>query len=116
MSGIKYTFYRGMVIQEAGQPGRIVLVGRHPQGQGRGTFPYVFDFVGGKRAEGMAELIFADQATGQMLMKWNFIEIEDDVGEGCLRYLNRLSDFLFVLGRWTAKKQGIAETLWQKPT
>ena len=41
---------------------------------------------------------------------------DDDVGEGCLRYLNRLSDLLFVLGRWAAQAAGEPETFWQKPT
>ena len=30
------------------------------------------------------------------------------------QYLNRLSDALFVLGRWLNHKHGVAETLWQK--
>ncbi len=30
------------------------------------------------------------------------------------RYLNRLSDFLFVAARWIAKQTGVPETLWQK--
>lgn len=40
---------------------------------------------------------------------------EEDVGEGCLRYLNRLSDLLFVLGRWSARALGEPEYQWQKP-
>lgn len=39
----------------------------------------------------------------------------DDVGDGCMKYLNRLSDFLFVLGRWAAKNLGEPEYLWEKP-
>jgi cob(I)alamin adenosyltransferase len=39
-----------------------------------------------------------------------------ETGEGCLRYLNRLSDLLFVLGRWAAQAAGEPETFWQKPT
>lgn len=31
-----------------------------------------------------------------------------------LTYLNRLSDYFFVLSRWVAKKQGTKEVLWQK--
>jgi cob(I)alamin adenosyltransferase len=38
---------------------------------------------------------------------------EVDVGDGCLVYLNRLSDLLFVLGRWVAKALGEEELLWQ---
>ena len=41
--------------------------------------------------------------------------VEEDVGEGCLIYLNRLSDLLFVLGRWAANAHGEAEHFWAKP-
>jgi cob(I)alamin adenosyltransferase len=37
----------------------------------------------------------------------------DDVGEFAVRYLNRLSDALFVWGRWAALKDGAAEPLWE---
>jgi len=37
----------------------------------------------------------------------------DDVGELPVTYLNRLSDALFVFGRWAAHKDGRAEPLWQ---
>ena len=36
----------------------------------------------------------------------------EDVGELAVRYLNRLSDALFVWGRWCALKDGQAEPLW----
>lgn len=38
----------------------------------------------------------------------------DDVGDGGLIYLNRLSDLLFVLGRWAAKAGGVPEVMWKK--
>jgi cob(I)alamin adenosyltransferase len=40
---------------------------------------------------------------------------QDDVGDGCMKYLNRLSDLLFVMARWAAKAHGEAEYQWQKP-
>jgi cob(I)alamin adenosyltransferase len=40
---------------------------------------------------------------------------EPDTGEGVMRYVNRLSDFLFVLGRWAAKESGEREVFWEKP-
>ena len=43
------------------------------------------------------------------------MEHEEDVGDGCMRYLNRLSDYLFVLGRWAAKHLGEPEYHWEKP-
>ncbi len=35
-------------------------------------------------------------------------------GDGPLRYVNRLSDLLFVLSRWTSKHLGEREYLWEK--
>ena len=37
------------------------------------------------------------------------------VGPGPLRYLNRLSDLLFVLSRWVGHHQGEREFLWERP-
>ena len=31
-----------------------------------------------------------------------------------LKFLNRLSDYLFVAARYTAKQTGVAEVLWQQ--
>jgi cob(I)alamin adenosyltransferase len=41
---------------------------------------------------------------------------EPDTGAAPMTYLNRLSDFLFVLGRWAAKQLGEPEHLWERPT
>lgn len=40
---------------------------------------------------------------------------DDSINEGCLRFLNRLSDFLFILARWANKMIGEPEFLWEKP-
>jgi cob(I)alamin adenosyltransferase len=40
---------------------------------------------------------------------------EPDVGDGPMRYVNRLSDLLFVLGRWAARQLGEPEYLWERP-
>jgi cob(I)alamin adenosyltransferase len=40
---------------------------------------------------------------------------EPEVGEGAMRYVNRLSDYLFVAGRWAAKALGEPEFLWERP-
>ena len=39
---------------------------------------------------------------------------EEEIGEWVVPYLNRLSDALFVLSRWVAKRCGEAEVLWKK--
>jgi cob(I)alamin adenosyltransferase len=38
----------------------------------------------------------------------------EPVGEWTLRYLNRLSDLFFVLGRWVGKQTGEPEYLWER--
>lgn len=39
---------------------------------------------------------------------------EEDIGDGPLRYLNRLSDLFFVLSRWISKQSGEPEFLWER--
>jgi cob(I)alamin adenosyltransferase len=39
---------------------------------------------------------------------------EEDVNEQLLKYLNRLSDLLFVIARVLNREQGADETIWQK--
>ncbi|HEY8515199.1 MAG TPA: cob(I)yrinic acid a,c-diamide adenosyltransferase [Candidatus Binatia bacterium] len=38
----------------------------------------------------------------------------EDIDPGALRYLNRLSDLLFVLSRWIALHSGTPEYLWER--
>ncbi len=38
----------------------------------------------------------------------------EPIGEGPLRYVNRLSDALFVLGRWVGKHMSEPEYLWER--
>jgi len=37
---------------------------------------------------------------------------EDNISSDIIKYLNRLSDFLFVLGRWVNQAQSNNENLW----
>jgi cob(I)alamin adenosyltransferase len=39
---------------------------------------------------------------------------EESVSTELVKFLNRLSDALFVFARWVAKKQGEAELLWER--
>ena len=39
---------------------------------------------------------------------------EENVNPAAIRYLNRLSDLLFVLARWIAHHQGKPEALWER--
>lgn len=43
------------------------------------------------------------------------LDEEPEMDNGPLRYLNRLSDYLFVLGRWAAKALGEPEYFWENP-
>lgn len=45
----------------------------------------------------------------------DLVQSEEEVGMESLRYLNRLSDLLFVLARHTAKQTGHPESFWQNP-
>ena len=40
---------------------------------------------------------------------------EPDTDPLPMKYLNRLSDYLFVLGRWAAQQLGEPEFLWDRP-
>lgn len=40
---------------------------------------------------------------------------EPGTGEGPMRYVNRLSDYFFVLGRWAARQLDEPEFLWERP-
>ena len=42
------------------------------------------------------------------------LALSSSINEEGLKYLNRLSDYLFVAARYTAKSQGVSEVLWQK--
>jgi cob(I)alamin adenosyltransferase len=39
---------------------------------------------------------------------------EEPLDPALVRFLNRLSDTLFVLARWMLKKEGLPELLWQR--
>ena len=39
---------------------------------------------------------------------------KEDIQEEVLIYINRLSDFLFVLARWVNHKEGIPDVPWEK--
>lgn len=41
---------------------------------------------------------------------------EDSVGDHAVAYLNRLSDALFVFGRWAAMRDGEVEPVWEPET
>jgi cob(I)alamin adenosyltransferase len=46
---------------------------------------------------------------------YTLMQQEEDVGEGCMQYLNRLSDLLFVAARYASRKDNVAEVPWRNP-
>lgn len=44
------------------------------------------------------------------------VDEQPDVLDGAVRYLNRLSDLLFVMARWAAKASGVPEVMWRNPS
>jgi cob(I)alamin adenosyltransferase len=43
-------------------------------------------------------------------------DVDPQLITGALRYLNRLSDLLFVAGRWAAHEAGVPEVTWRNPS
>ena len=41
------------------------------------------------------------------------LALEEEVDAEAIRYLNRLSDALYVMGRWNVRQRGEAEPLWK---
>jgi cob(I)alamin adenosyltransferase len=41
---------------------------------------------------------------------------QPELADGAMRYLNRLSDLLFVLARWAARAKGVPEVTWRNPS
>lgn len=78
------------------------------------TLPALEEFVlpGGNRAAAACHLArtFCRRAERRV---WALAE-SHDVSEDSLRYLNRLSDLLFVVARSLARVDGGEETLWQR--
>jgi len=42
-----------------------------------------------------------------------FLQGEQEISENCIKYVNRLSDLLFVLGRVINKRKGKRDTIWK---
>ena len=38
---------------------------------------------------------------------------KDEINSNCIRYLNRLSDLFFILGRVVNKRNGVSDTVWK---
>lgn len=38
---------------------------------------------------------------------------KDEINSNCMRYLNRLSDLFFILGRVVNKRNGVSDTVWK---
>ena len=38
---------------------------------------------------------------------------KDEINSNCIKYLNRLSDLMFVMGRLINKRNGIEDIIWK---
>jgi cob(I)alamin adenosyltransferase len=79
-----------------------------------GELPPLREFIlaGGTRAAAQAHLARAVcRRAERSLVALGAVET---VSDSSRRYLNRLSDLLFVLGRWLNKSAGGQDVLWQK--
>lgn len=77
-----------------------------------GDLPALRSFVlpGGGAASAAMHLARTVCRRGERLLV--AVAESEDVGEVAVRYLNRLSDALFVWGRWAALQDGEPEALW----
>ena len=73
-----------------------------------------FILPGGSRAAAAAHLARTVCRRAERLLVG--LGEQEDLGELPVTYLNRLSDALFVFGRWAALKDGRPEPLWQPQT
>lgn len=71
-----------------------------------------FILPGGTRAAALAHL--ARTVCRRAERRVVALAHEESVSETARQYLNRLSDFLFVLARWLNKSAGCGDVLWQK--
>jgi cob(I)alamin adenosyltransferase len=71
-----------------------------------------FILPGGNRAASLTHLARAVCRRAERTLV--ALAAQEPVSEAGRQYLNRLSDLLFVLGRWLNKSAGGADVLWQK--
>lgn len=69
-----------------------------------------FILPGGNRAAAVCHLARSISRRAER-RAWSAAKVAD-VNVHALRYLNRLSDYLFVMARWLATRDGGRETLW----
>ncbi|CAN5409697.1 cob(I)yrinic acid a,c-diamide adenosyltransferase [soil metagenome] len=78
------------------------------------ALPPLTDFIlpGGSRSSAALHLArtVARRAERDVLTLMN----AEEIGDAPLKYLNRLSDALFVLARWVNARQGIEEVIWRR--
>ena len=75
--------------------------------------PELKNFVLPEGTEKSALLFFSRAVTRRVERKLVALSFQEKVDKQILIYLNRLSDFLFVLGRYLNFKSGVTETVWK---
>ncbi len=78
------------------------------------TLPPLKDFIlpGGSRAASYAHL--ARTVCRRVERNLFLLKSKEEVNKNSLKYINRLSDFLFVLARHINKEDNYNDILWQK--
>jgi len=75
--------------------------------------PELKNFILPEGTERSALLFFSRAVARRAERKLVALSFQEKVDKQALIYLNRLSDFLFVLGRYLNFKSGITETVWK---
>lgn len=100
----------GATLLKASQPGRLeAAIDRY-----NGELSPLKEFIlpGGTRAAALTHLARAVCRRAERAVV--ALAADEDVAAASREYLNRLSDLLFVLGRWLNKAAGGQDVLWQK--
>lgn len=101
------------------QPGKMLITEAYPQGLEQQAeklnreLPPLKEFILPGGSEALARLHLARTLCRRAERSLVTLADSESVNPQSLAYLNRLSDLLFILGRYLARKQGLEETLWE---
>lgn len=100
----------GAVLLKATQPARLEMAIDHYNGELEPLKEFILP--GGTRAAALTHLARTVCRRAERAVV--ALAAEEKISDAGRQYLNRLSDLLFVLGRWLNKAAGGNDVLWQK--